>query len=301
MQGRLAAPSPLWEIVASRPLALSSQSLPDHRRKRTFRNLSQTPDPCDAAKARPSARDIAITWSRILLAALVVGAILAFSGGFGAGGRGIATHLAYWLVVAAAGVTLGVLIGVYVLPRRWFDRRPWLAWSVIVLALWAPMTGMVALANAIGNHHPLALDYVWQFAPSTLASTAAMTALAFLVRRRDPVETHAAAKDAPPPKFLERLPAKLAGASLWAVEAEDHYLRLHTSRGQDLILMRLGDAIAELEGIEGARTHRSWWVARAAVRKVERDDGRATLVLEGGAQAPVSRAYAKILRAAGWF
>jgi len=301
MQGRLAVAAAMWEIVAGRPLALSSQALADHRRKRTFRDLSQTQDPCDAAKARPAARDIAATWARILLAALVVGAVLAFSGGFGAGGRGIVSRLAYWLVVVAAGATLGVLIGVYILPRRWFDSQPWLAWGAIVLALWAPMTGLVALVNAIANQRPLALNYVWQFAPSTLATTAAMTALAFLVRRRDPVETHAAAKDAPPPKFLERLPAKLAGASLWAVEAEDHYLRLHTSLGQDLILMRLGDAIDELEGIEGARTHRSWWVARAAVRGVERDDGRATLVLEGGAEAPVSRAYAKILRAAGWF
>ncbi len=65
--------------------------------------------------------------------------------------------------------------------------------------------------------------------------------------------------------------------------------------------MRLGDAIGELEGIEGARTHRSWWVARAAVRGVEREDGRATLALPGGVTAPVSRAYAKTLRAGGWF
>jgi DNA-binding LytR/AlgR family response regulator len=85
------------------------------------------------------------------------------------------------------------------------------------------------------------------------------------------------------------------------VEAEDHYLRLHTSLGQDLILMRLGDAVTELEGIEGARTHRSWWVARDAVSRVEREDGRVRLVLVDGASAPVSRAYIKALRAAGWF
>ncbi|MFN4104010.1 MAG: hypothetical protein ACK4GB_06940, partial [Tepidimonas sp.] len=36
---------------------------------------------------------------------------------------------------------------------------------------------------------------------------------------------------ASPPRFLERLPAKLRGAELYAVEAQDHYLRLHTSRG----------------------------------------------------------------------
>jgi DNA-binding LytR/AlgR family response regulator len=160
---------------------------------------------------------------------------------------------------------------------------------------------LVIVANTLAEHMPFSVAMAQRVAPSTLATTAAMTALAFLVRRREPIETHARAKNAPPPKFLGRLPVKLAGAELWAVEAEDHYLRLHTSQGQDLILMRLGDAITELEGIEGARTHRSWWVARAAVRRVEREDGRARLVLADGAEAPVSRAYVKTLRAAGWF
>ena len=104
-----------------------------------------------------------------------------------------------------------------------------------------------------------------------------------------------------PPRFLTRLPSRFADAELWAVEAQDHYLRVHTSRGDDLILMRLADALVELDGLEGARTHRSWWVARDAVMGVERGDGRATLSLKGGLQAPVSRAYAKALREAGWF
>ena len=56
---------------------------------------------------------------------------------------------------------------------------------------------------------------------------------------------------AEPAKFLERLPLKLRGAEVWAVEAEDHYLRLHTSKGQDLILMRLADAIAGAGGDRG--------------------------------------------------
>ena len=85
------------------------------------------------------------------------------------------------------------------------------------------------------------------------------------------------------------------------MEAEDHYLRLHTSLGQDLILLRLADAIAELEGLEGAQTHRSWWVAKTAVASAERGDGRATLTLKDGAEVPVSRGYARQLRAAGWF
>jgi DNA-binding LytR/AlgR family response regulator len=253
------------------------------------------------ADSRPPPRDVARAWFRLIAVTGVVGAILAASGNFGAGGLTTISHLAFWLAVSAVGATIGVLIGVYVIPQPWFARRPRAAYAVIVLALWAPMSLVVALVNSWAGHRALTPALVWEVAPSTLATTAALTALAFLVRRRDPVETHAAAADAPPPKFLERLPARLAGAELWAVEAEDHYLRLHTSRGQDLILLRLGDAIGELEGIEGARTHRSWWVARAAVRGVERDDGRATLALPDGVTAPVSRAYAKALRAHGWF
>ena len=102
-------------------------------------------------------------------------------------------------------------------------------------------------------------------------------------------------------KFLDRLPLKLRGAEIWAIEAEDHYLRLHTSKGQDLILLRLADAISELEGVEGAQAHRSWWVARDAIVAAERGDGRATLTLKDGSQVPVSRTYARTLRELGWF
>jgi DNA-binding LytR/AlgR family response regulator len=103
-----------------------------------------------------------------------------------------------------------------------------------------------------------------------------------------------------PPKFLERLPLKLRGGEIWAVEAEDHYLRLHTSKGQDLILMRLADAVAELDGIEGMQVHRSWWVARSAIADAKRGDGRAILTLKDGSTVPVSRTYAGELRDRRW-
>ena len=151
------------------------------------------------------------------------------------------------------------------------------------------------------RHRGLGLWDVGDVLPATLAVTAMLTTLAFFVQSRAAAETHSAPRGSPPPRFLARLPAKLVGADLWAIEAQDHYLRLHTSKGDDLILMRLADAVAELEGIEGARTHRSWWVARDAVTSAERAEGRATLILRGGQRAPVSRAYVKPLREAGWF
>ena len=54
------------------------------------------------------------------------------------------------------------------------------------------------------------------------------------------------------------------------------------------------------EGIEGLQVHRSWWVARDAITDAKRGDGRATLTLKDGAEVPVSRTYAGLLREKGW-
>ena len=43
----------------------------------------------------------------------------------------------------------------------------------------------------------------------------------------------------------------------------------------------LAEALFELEGVEGAQVHRSWWVARAAIAQARRGEGRATLTLKG--------------------
>jgi len=138
------------------------------------------------------------------------------------------------------------------------------------------------------------------FVPPVLVISLAMSLINALARRR-PVQTHAAPPGASPPRFSDRLPRRLKGADIHAVQAEDHYLRVHTSRGSDLILMRLADAVAELEGLEGAQTHRSWWVAKTAVKATRRAHNRAILELAGDIEAPVSRTYLSALRAEGWF
>jgi DNA-binding LytR/AlgR family response regulator len=246
-------------------------------------------------------RVFAEDWLRILLAVGVVGVILAISGAFGNGGMSIAGRLAYWQALVFVGFVLGRIGGSIVVPRPWFETRPMVAACLMTLIIGLPMTLVTTFASAWVAGRPVSLARLLDVFPSTLATTAALVALAFMVQHRASAKTHLSPIGAPPPRFLARLPAKLAGANLWAVEAQDHYLRLHTSKGEDLILMRLADALVELEGIEGARTHRSWWVARDAVKGVERAEGRATLTLASGVEAPVSRAYVKTLREAGWF
>ena len=78
-------------------------------------------------------------------------------------------------------------------------------------------------------------------------------------------------------------------------------MRAHTALGSELILLRMRDAVAELEGIDGAQVHRSWWVARDAVEDVKRDGRNLRLVLPDGLEAPVSRTRVTELKEAGWF
>ena len=102
-----------------------------------------------------------------------------------------------------------------------------------------------------------------------------------------------------PPRLLARLPARL-GREVLALQAEDHYVRVHTALGSDLLLMRFADAVAEAEGIPGLRVHRSWWVARAAVASARPEGRRAVLTLTNGLSAPVTREAVPEVRRAGW-
>lgn len=85
-----------------------------------------------------------------------------------------------------------------------------------------------------------------------------------------------------------------------ALKGEDHYVRVIGDGREELILMRLRDAIERLGHADGLRVHRSWWVARSGVTAVRRDGRAAILTLGGGQEVPVSRDMMPQLRAAGW-
>ena len=99
-------------------------------------------------------------------------------------------------------------------------------------------------------------------------------------------------------RFLDRLPREL-GRDLICLKMADHYVEVFTTDGSTLILMRFADAVAELEGADGLRVHRSYWVVRDHVTGAARRNGRTTLLLTGGHEAPVSRGYLADARAAG--
>jgi DNA-binding LytR/AlgR family response regulator len=240
-------------------------------------------------------------WVRNLLIAAAAGVFLALVGALGTNELPFVIRLGYWvpLIVGGALVAEVVALGVNRVPRA--GASPWLYGALLAFFVSIPISVLVWLYTALIFERALVVAHLpYQFGP-VLVISAAMTALMLLVSRPGRV-THAAAGDAEPGpiRFLDRLPAKLKGAVIYAVSSEDHYLRLHTSKGSDLILMRLTDAITELEGLEGAQTHRSWWVARDAVESARRDGDNVKLMLKGGVEAPVSRPNVRALREEGW-
>lgn len=96
--------------------------------------------------------------------------------------------------------------------------------------------------------------------------------------------------------FMSRLSKNYHQAELYAVSSEDHYLRVHTSIGDELILMRLSDALRELEPVAGLQTHRSWWVAFNAVKVRRYKHGKSSLILKSNVTVPVSRTFDKSVK-----
>lgn len=270
--------------------------------------LRKTPAPArqtapTAFGEAPNAAPALIEWARNLGIATAAGAFLAFVGALDTGQMPLAQRLLYWVPVITVGGVFGrgmALLVSRLAPQT--QANPWVFGILLALAISAPASvGVWGYTNLIFNAH-MPARALPVFYASVLVISAAMTAIMIAVSwpgRR----TFAPPGGAAPAqvRFLDRLPGKLKGAEIYAVSAEDHYLRVHTSKGGDLILMRLSDAIAELEGLEGAQTHRSWWVARTAIESARRDGDKVALVLKGGAEAPVSRPNIKPLRDAGWF
>ena len=239
---------------------------------------------------------------RTLITAGLAGFFFAVVGAFGTGEIPFALRCGILVAIALIGAISGMVANVIAGLIPPLTDRPMARGFVGGLIQSVPMTGVI-MGMAWTTHSRLSFsqDFLQDF-PVVLVVCLTMSVIAPVLNHQAKAAKAAQSGPEPaPPRFLDRLPLKLRGAEIWAVEAEDHYLRLHTSKGQELILLRLSEAIDELAGLEGEQVHRSWWVARQGLADAERGDGRAVLTLKNGVKAPVSRTYAKILRDKGWF
>lgn len=205
----------------------------------------------------------------------------------------------YWTGLMAVG--WGSAAVIQPLIARWAPEIPvWAYLLCLSLSVSVPVTiGVLLVQSVWGPGFPLqaipvVFGFVWviSIGVSVIGWLSSRTS----ERHADSIEPQTAS-----PALLDQLPPGLRSSPILALESEDHYLRVHCEAGNALILMRLRDAIAALPDAAGEQTHRSWWVAKDAVLKVERSQGRAQLTLKNELVAPVSRTFAPRLRDAGWY
>jgi hypothetical protein len=242
-------------------------------------------------------------WAIDLAMLVAIGLLMGFLGPFASERVPIVGRYVYWMICMVGGGLIGVV------ADEWLSRRMTVAWrrvAVVSVLMTPPVTLLV-----LTTQHLLlggAFDWpgyqwlLWQVWPISLA-VMAVRALAW---RRSParVETRTVIASPLPEAeaaFRRRLSAKRRGARLVAIEAHDHYLKVHTDAGAELITLRFADALEELARAHGWRVHRSWWVAADAVEDVRWRRGAGEARLVGGLMAPVSRTYAPALKEAGWF
>lgn len=222
-------------------------------------------------------------------------------------------RMAFWQILMLSGATIG--LGVTEMVERWgrLNRWPWIEVPVIGVLIALPLTMIVMSTSAMffGGAIGGAIRFSYNFGVTALISTAVTALNHWIGFNRNSAPGPQDETPSPPPaaqpiaatadRFAERLPLPLRSQQVIALQAEDHYLRVHLAGGEStLILMRLSDAIAELPADIGTQTHRSWWVAKDAVRSVTKAEGRATLTLDGGVEAPVSRSFYRMISEAGW-
>lgn len=107
--------------------------------------------------------------------------------------------------------------------------------------------------------------------------------------------TKAAIVDQPKTGIVSKIPRHL-GSTIVALEAQQHYVRVYTAAGSDLVLYRFGDAVHELEsqGL-GIQVHRSFLMAPDYVVDTKRVGRSVVLCMTNGLEVPVSQSYRSLV------
>ena len=240
-------------------------------------------------------------WLRHVAVIVLASALVAAAGPFGTSKFDIGVRYIYWL----GGISIGWLQWSLIVSRlhRLTSANPWppgVCGTLAAFIFAGLMTVEIVLVRGLLFGAPLHMG-----ATPFLGILGAMLAycwigqlLVRLISDGSPATSEESDGNSDI-RFLKRIPHRIAG-DLLCLRTEDHYLRIHTTVGHDLILFRLKDAVSELAGADGMQVHRSYWVARAAVANTEKKGRKTTLLLKNGLQVPVSESFLPIVREAGW-
>lgn len=233
------------------------------------------------------------------IASAAAAALMTVTGGFGTGDVAVGHRAGFWaLLMGWSALKWQVWFAVTVRrPEDWMRAA---AIGAILLCL--PLPIEIALCARAMGFDGMMPDAFGTWGRALAIGSVVLVTILVVTRAigHRPFVTVADNAYAPPPDGLLAR-ARIAPEALTAIEAEDHYCRVHHRDGTSaLIHYRFGDALGEVAGLEGAQVHRGAWVAAAAVEGAERDGRRWDLVLEGDRRIAVSATYVAEARRRGW-
>lgn len=202
-------------------------------------------------------------------------------------------RLGYWGLVIAVSIVIALFFRIF--WRLIFKGDPAWVEDVLVIGSLAITFGpAVSLLNA--RLWPGEEGLVSWLVVSVVTFVIGMITVAIrkiLYGQAQPVATP------PRDRLLDRIGAP-EGARLRRVSSDNHHIRVITQDGQEhRILMRLRDAVAEIDVEPGFCVHRSHWIAAAEITTVERAQGRELVRLPCGAGVPIGPKYRPQLVEAG--
>lgn len=217
----------------------------------------------------------------------------------------------FWAVVVTISVVAGYLVRAVAFALLRPERRIAQEMLVITLlvALLSPTIWWIAQSfPAVTGAHTARLGlialYVFIIAFSVIVLRHLITdlepgAMRFLAGENGEILPVEARPSPPQPRLARRIEPDFAGPIL-RLTSQDHHVEVATTRGKQMLRMRLVDAIDEMDPVEGYCTHRSHWIARAAIDRVEREGSQKIwIVLINGDRVPVSRKYRPDLESVG--
>ncbi len=229
--------------------------------------------------------------TRPIAVTLAAGVFLAIIAPLGSDNLSISARFIYWIGLCIAG-SLGGILG-EVLWEKYCSGSGTIA-RILLMSLIASVFVSIALFTFFSylNIHFGFVTFFYVFIISL-----AITGITEGFRNKP---TISASENDQQPALIERLPIELREADIYAISAEDHYVKVHTSAGHTMILMRFKDAVRDISPLPGMISHRSWWVAEQGVKSIKKQSRSAVLTLKNDELALVSRAGLKELRELGW-
>jgi len=225
---------------------------------------------------------------RALISLPLIGVVLGLIGPFGSySGMNVAERIGHFTLCVTLIGSASLIIS-YAVARRFFQGY-WPLWAALLVDLALTLPGAAVIYLSLRLIVP---DVAARLEPTQLLWQNLLLALVFRavsllvswarVRGGGHVETAAQIVEAAS-DLRAKLPRSLRAEPILALSSEDHYLRVHTPKGEALIHMTLAEAAASLP--HGFQVHRSHWVANTAIKSVHAN--RVELVT--GLSVPLSR------------